>query len=112
MQQMMPLMRGLSKMDPAIVKEVDEKCPEACEEEFIDTDMSFTIVSEESHRRAWELWQMPPNHTKEDALFMELYFKTLNTEVTKFDPFTVYDLLSSIGGKKKKKNPHHSHIPF
>ena len=32
---------------------------------------------------------------------MELYFKTLDTEVTKFDPFTVYDLLSSIGGKEK-----------
>ena len=29
---------------------------------------------------------------------MELFYKSLDTEVTRFDPVTVMDLLSSIGG--------------
>ena len=55
-------------------------------------------MSEESHNRAWKLWQLPANRTKDDAVFMELFYKTLDVEVTKFDPFTLMDLLSSIGG--------------
>ena len=73
-------------------------CPTACIEETIDTHISFNLVSEESHNRAWKLWQLPANRTKDDAVFMELFYKTLDVEVTKFDPFTFSDLLSSIGG--------------
>ena len=61
--------------------------------------MSFTSVSEESHNRAWKLWpSLPQNRTKDDALFMELFYKTLEVEVTKVEPSTFFDLLSSIGG--------------
>ena len=99
MQQMMPMFRDSSNLDPKILQKMQDDCPLACVEEYIDADMSFTLVSEESHRRAWKLWSdLPANRTKEDALFMELYFKTLNVEVTKFEPFTIYDLLSTIGG--------------
>ena len=93
-----------------------EACPLACKKETIDTDISFTLMSEESARRAFKMWGMPANRTKDDVVFMELFFKTLDTEVcsylkqkewgdffcfiqvTKFDPFTIMDLLSSIGG--------------
>ena len=77
---------------------IEGLCPTACIEETIDTDLSFNLVSEESHNRAWKLWQLPANRTKDDAVFMELFYKTLDVEVTKFDPFTFSDLLSSIGG--------------
>ena len=99
MQQIMPMFRDTSNLDPELVMKMQEDCPLACEEEYIDADMSFTLVSEESHQRAWKLWSdLPANRTKEDAVFMELYFKTLNVDVTKFEPYTIYDLLSSIGG--------------
>jgi len=99
MQQMMPLLRDFTKIDVSLMKQISEECPRSCHEEFIDTQMSFTSVSEESHNRAWKLWpSLPQNRTKDDALFMELFYKTLEVEVTKVEPSTFFDLLSSIGG--------------
>ena len=95
----MPVLRDFTKIGPSLLKEITEACPRSCKEEFIDTQMSFTSVSEESHNRAWKLWpSLPQNRTKDDALFMELFFKTLEVEVTKVEPSTFFDLLSSIGG--------------
>ena len=96
MQNMMPVIR--ETVAQAATTEAEADCPLACVEEDIATDISFTLVSEESHNRAWKLWQLPANRTKEDAVFMELFYKSLDTEVTRFDPVTVMDLLSSIGG--------------
>ena len=99
MQQMMPLLRDFTKIDVSLMKQISEECPRSCHEEFIETQMSFTSVSEESHNRAWKLWpSLPQNRTKDDALFMELFYKTLEVEVTKVEPSTFFDLLSSIGG--------------
>ena len=79
MQQMMPLLRDFTKIDVSLMKQISEECPRSCHEEFIDTQMSFTSVSEESHNRAWKLWpSLPQNRTKDDDTF--------------------FDLLSSIGG--------------
>ena len=87
------------KIDVSLMKQISEECPRSCHEEFIETQMSFTSVSEESHNRAWKLWpSLPQNRTKDDALFMELFYKTLEVEVTKVEPSTFFDLLSSIGG--------------
>ena len=47
----------------------------------IDTEISFTLMSEQSAQRAWRLWGMPDSSTKDDALFMELFFKTLDIKV-------------------------------
>ena len=91
-----------------------EACPQACVRETVEADISFTLMSDESAARAFKMWGMTRERTKDDVVFMELFFKTLETEVschlerglqvifriqvTKFDPFTVMDLLSSIGG--------------
>ena len=83
---------------PPCFQMIEALCPISCIEETIDTHLSFNLVSEESHNRAWKLWQLPANRTKDDAVFMELFYKTMDVEVTKFDPFTFSDLLSSIGG--------------
>ena len=61
-----------------------EACPLACKKETIDTDISFTLMSEESARRAFRMWGMPANRTKDDVVFMELFFKTLDTEVCSY----------------------------
>ena len=98
MQNMMPVIRETVAQAASSNSEAEADCPLACVEEDIATDISFTLVSEESHNRAWKLWQLPANRTKEDAVFMELFYKSLDTEVTRFDPVTVMDLLSSIGG--------------
>ena len=116
MQMMMPILRRTTvNPNPEWESHLETECPEQCLEEFIDTDMSFTLVSNKSHDQAWKLWQLPEGRTKEEAVWMELFFKTLNThvssphiihspyftvasQVTKYDPFTIYDLLSSIGG--------------
>ena len=36
--------------------------------------------------------------TKEDCVWVELYYKSLTTEVTKFKPMGILDILSNIGG--------------
>ena len=95
----MPTMRSLSSNpDPELAEQLLEKCPAACIEEKIVTEKSFTTVTDESHDRAWKLWQLPQGRKKEDAVFVEFFYKTLEVEVTKVDPFTFFDLLSSIGG--------------
>ena len=83
MQMMMPILRRTTvNPDPEWESHLETECPEQCLEEFIDTDMSFTLVSDQSHERAWKLWQLPDGRTKEDAVWMELFFKTLNTHVS------------------------------
>ena len=83
MQMMMPILRS-STVNPDAEWEahLEEECPQQCLEEYIDTDMSFNLVSDQSHERAWKLWQLPEGRTKEDAVWMELFFKTLNTHVS------------------------------
>ena len=83
MQMMMPILRR-STVNPDAEWEahLEEECPQQCLEEYIDTDMSFNLVSDHSHERAWKLWQLPEGRTKEDAVWMELFFKTLNTHVS------------------------------
>ena len=99
MQNLMPTMRlATLNPDPEMIKNVSLSCPKACLEESIETETSFTITNQESHERAWKLWQMPEGRTKEDAVFMELFYKTLDVEVTRVSPQTFFDLLSSIGG--------------
>merc|ERR1711953_46493 len=99
MQMMMPILRRTSlNPDPVWESHLEDECPLQCVEEFIDTEMSFSLVSDDSHDRAWKLWPLPQGRTKEEAVWMELFFKTLTVQVTKYEPFTIYDLLSSIGG--------------
>ena len=100
MQMMMPTMRTLQSRanDPEMMSQIQELCPAACVEETIETEKSFTILTDDAHERAWKLWKLPEGRSKEDAVFIELFFKTLDVEVTKIDPFTFFDLLSSIGG--------------
>ena len=83
MQMMMPILRRTTvNPDPEWESHLETECPEQCLEEFIDTDMSFTLVSDKSHDQAWKLWQLPQGRTKEEAVWMELFFKTLNTHVS------------------------------
>ena len=99
MQGLMPSMRrSSSESDAEMSEQIRSSCPTACLEESIDTEMSFTITSEDSHQRAWKLWQLPEGRSKEDAVFMELFYKTLDVEVTRVSPLTFLDLLSSVGG--------------
>ena len=60
----------------------DEMCPQECEEEIIDIDMSFTILTDENFEKAWNMWStLPRNRTKFDAVIMEIYFTSFRTEV-------------------------------
>ena len=90
MQRVMPMLRAMSKK----LKE----CPLACLEEHIDTDISFTLFSDKTFSTAWKLWKLPANRTKEDSVWMEIYYKTLTTQVTRFKPTDILDILSTIGG--------------
>ena len=63
------MMKELEKM--GINSEDDEVCPLACEEDNIEIDMSFTILTDENFDKAWNMWsQLPRNRTKFDAVFM------------------------------------------
>ena len=73
-------------------------CPLVCLEEHIHTDISFTLFSEQTFNTAWKLWNLPGNRTKEDSVWMEIYYKSLTTQVTKFKPVHLLDILSTIGG--------------
>ena len=75
-----------------------KECPLACLEEHIDTDISFTLFSDKTFSTAWKLWKLPANRTKEDSVWMEIYYKTLTTQVTRFKPTDILDILSTIGG--------------
>ena len=84
MQMMMPILRRTSvNPDPVWESHLEEQCPLQCVEEFIDTSMSFSLVSDDSHDRAWKLWPLPQGRTKEEAVWMELFFKTLTVQVKK-----------------------------
>ena len=60
-----------------------EACPQACIQETVEADISFTLMSEESAARAFRMWGMPEDRTKDDVVFMELFFKTLEAEVSR-----------------------------
>ena len=85
MWTMMPILRMRSKnpeMD-AMMTEAESRCPRDCWQEKIDMQMSFTILSDETFEKAWKIWPVPPNRTKFDAVFMELFYTTLAAEVIK-----------------------------
>ena len=86
----MPMMREMSQRFP--------DCPLACLEEDIHTDISFTLFSDQTFNTAWKLWNLPANRTKEDSVWMEIYYSSLTTQVTKFKPVQILDILSTIGG--------------
>ena len=91
MEKMMPMMRTISLDHP--------ECPRACLAEHVETEKSFTLLSDESFSMAWKLWKLPgEKRTKEDCVWVELYYKSLTTEVTKFKPMGILDILSNIGG--------------
>ena len=90
MQKIMPMMRKMSQRF--------RDCPLACVEEHIHTDISFTLFSDQTFNTAWKLWNLPANRTKEDSVWMEIYYASLTTQVTKFKPVHLLDILSTIGG--------------
>ena len=57
-------------------------CPAACIEENIETSISFTILSDEVFNRAAKAWMLSPDLSKEQTVWMDLYFTSLKTEVT------------------------------
>ena len=73
-------------------------CPLACLEEHILTDISSTLFSDQTFNTAWKLWDLPANRTKEDSVWLEIYYKSLTTQVTQFKPVHLLDILSTIGG--------------
>ena len=82
MNNIKEMMTDMEKM--GINNDDDEECHPACEEDIIDIDMSFTILTDENFDKGWNMWsQLPRNRTKYDALFMELYFSSLRTQVEK-----------------------------
>ena len=86
MWTMMPMLRMRSSnpdMD-AMMAEAESRCPRDCWQEKIDMQMSFTILSDENFEKAWKIWPLPPNRTKFDAVFMELFYTTLAAEVILF----------------------------
>ena len=90
MQEVIPRLREMSQQLG--------DCPLACLEEHIDTDISFTLFSDHAFNTAWKLWNLPGNRTKEDSVWMEIYFKSLTTQVTRLKPTEILDVLSTIGG--------------
>ena len=90
MQMMMYMMRSMPMDTP--------KCPMACVEEHVETHQSFTLLSDDSVKRVGKLWKLPGNMSKEDCVWLELYYKTLTTQVTTFKPLAILDLISNIGG--------------
>ena len=90
MQKIMSSMREMPQWFP--------DCPLACLEEHIHTDISFTLFSDQTFNTAWKLWNLPANRTKEDSVWLEIYYKSLTTQVTQFKPVHLLDILSTIGG--------------
>ena len=74
MEKMMPIMRAMESDNMPV-------CPEACIEDDIEMDLSFTILSDETFEETWKLWPVPQNYTKFDAVFMDLYFTSLTSQV-------------------------------
>ena len=70
-----------SSSSPEDAAQMLEVCPQACVMETVEADISFTLMSEETAARAFRMWGMPEDRTKDDVVFMELFFKTLETEV-------------------------------
>ena len=90
MQKMMYMMRSMPLDTP--------KCPKACVEEHVETHQSFTLLSDDAVKRVGTLWNLPANMSKEDCVWLELYYKTLTTQVTAFEPMAILDLISNVGG--------------
>ena len=77
MWRVMPTIREMAAAETA----QEAACPAACEEDEIETELSFTLLSEANFKAAWRLWPVPENRTKFDATFMELYFTSLTAQV-------------------------------
>lgn len=80
---MMPMMRNRTEdpMMDAMMSKAEAECPRDCWQEEIQMQMSFTILSDENFRKAWEIWPVPKNRTKLDAVFMELFFESMTSDV-------------------------------
>ena len=74
MEKMMPTMRAMEASDLPF-------CPKACVEDDIEFDLSFTLLSDATFEETWKLWPVPQNYTKFDAVFMDLYFTSLTSQV-------------------------------
>ena len=73
-------------------------CPAACIEEYIETSISFTILSDEMFERSVKAWNLPNDFSKEDAVWMNLYFSSLQTEVSLARKVGInHPILNSIG---------------
>ena len=88
MHTLMPTFRSMGDAD-----DDTDHCPKACIEEDIERSLSFTIMSDETFEAAWNTWPMlPPNRTKYEALFMELYFSSLTSQVRSSSSFSCYPI--------------------
>ena len=100
------MMNAMSLMD-------NITCPSACIEEWIELSSSFTLLSNEIFENACSEWKGCNGLTKEEAVWMDLYFSSLQTQVsgsgwkgwklvtfqvTHIAPQQLIDCLSSIGG--------------
>ena len=68
------MMNTLSRME-------NISCLPACIEESIDISISFTLVSDQMFANACSEWKVCDGITKEDAVWMDLYFTNLETQV-------------------------------
>ena len=57
-------------------------CPKACIEESIDTRHSFTILSDEVFEKAAKAWGLPIGLDKENTVWLDIYYATLQKEVS------------------------------
>ena len=85
MWRVMPTIREMAAAETA----QEAACPAACEEDEIETELSFTLLSEANFQAAWRLWPVPQNRTKFDATFLELYFTSMTTQVNTVEYFTL-----------------------
>ena len=84
MWTMMPMLRMRSSNPDidAMMTKAESVCPRDCWQEDIQLQSSFTIMTDENFKKAWDLWTfLPRNRTKLDALIMELFFESMTAEV-------------------------------
>ena len=72
-------------------------CPFACISEWIDTSISFTLLSDSMFQNACKHWKICDGLTKQDAAWMDLYFTSLQTEVSTINHQDKSSLLDFVG---------------
>ena len=72
-------------------------CPFACISEWIDTSISFTLLSDLMFQNACKQWKICDGLTKQDAAWMDLYFTSLQTEVSTINHQDKSSLLYIVG---------------